>query len=67
LVHEREQLQADFIAEAKAAEGVRDATLEKAVLLRAELLATQHAFEECKSAREGVDLAVRALDVSTRV
>ena len=61
LLDEREALQADLIAEAEAAERVRDLVLEKAVLLRTELLATQRAFEEVESAHDSADAAVRQL------
>ena len=61
LLDEREALQADLIAEAEAAERVRDLVLEKVVSLRTELLATQRAFEEVESAHDSADAAVRQL------
>ena len=66
LLNEREALQVELIAEAEAAERVRDLTVEKAVLLRTELLATQRAFEEIKSARDSADAAVRQLERNER-
>ena len=62
LVDEYERLQADFISEAEAAEGVRDATYERVGLLYAELRATERALAESFAERERADEFRRQLE-----